>query len=85
MSASVTIPLSTDLLEALSQRVAEILEQRPLAQRYMDSETAASYLGVPVKTLRTRSWRERAGIPCRQLNGGRLVFDRLALDRYVGS
>ena len=85
MDATVTIPFPPDLLEALSQRVAEILEQRPPAQRFMDSENAAIYLGLPVKTLRTRSWRERVGIPSRQLSGGRLIFDRLALDLYLGS
>ena len=53
--------------------------------RYLDAEAAAAYLGIPVKTIRTRAWREREGIPTRKLTGGRLVFDRVALDLRFAS
>jgi hypothetical protein len=82
---SVTIPFPDDLFEALAQRVAAMLAERPAAQRYMDAEAAAAYLGVPVKTLRTREWRDREGIPYGQLDSGRLIFDRLALDERFAS
>jgi hypothetical protein len=82
---SVTIPFPDDLFEALAQRVAAILAEQPAAQRYMDAEAAARYLGLPVKTLRTKEWRDREGIPYSQLESGRLVFDRLALDQRFAS
>jgi transposase InsO family protein len=56
-----TIPFPPDFFEALAQRVAEILAERSRAQRYLDAEAAAAYLGIPVKTLRTKEWREREG------------------------
>jgi hypothetical protein len=82
---SVTIPFPDDLFEALAQRVAALLSEQPPAERYLDAEAAARYLGVPVKTLRTREWRDREGIPYGQLDSGRLVFDRLALDERFAS
>lgn len=85
MDASVTIPFPPDLFEALAQRLAELLAERPPAQRYLDAEAASRYLGISLKTLRTRAWREREGVPYRQLESGRLVFDRLALDEYLAS
>jgi hypothetical protein len=85
MDAAVTIPFPPDLFESLAQRVAEVLAKRPLEQRYFDAEAAALYIGIPVKTIRTRSWRDREGIPYRQLENGRLVFDRLALDERFAS
>jgi hypothetical protein len=82
---SVTIPFPEDLFEALAQRVAALLSEQPPAERDMDAEAAARYLGVPVKTLRTREWRDRERIPYGQLESGRLVFDRLALDERFAS
>jgi hypothetical protein len=81
----VTIPFPPDLFEALAQRVAELLCEQPPAKRYLDAETAAAYLGIPVKTLRTKEWRDREGIPYSQLEGGKLLFDRLALDERLAS
>jgi hypothetical protein len=78
METQVTIPFPPDLFEALAGRVAELLAERPPAQRYLSTEAAADYLGLSLKTLRTKAWREREGIPYRQLPSGRLVFDRLA-------
>jgi helix-turn-helix protein len=85
VDAAVTIPFPPDLFEALAQRVAAILSEQPPVQRYMDAEAAARYLGVPVKTLRSREWRDRERIPYGQLDNGRLVFDRLALDERFAS
>jgi helix-turn-helix protein len=85
MEAQVTIPFPPDLFEALARRIAELLTERPEAQRYMDADEAAAYLGIPVKTLRTKEWRYREGIPYGQLGGGRLIFDRLALDERFAS
>jgi hypothetical protein len=81
----VTIPFPDDLFAALAKQVAELLAERPPVQRYMDAEAAALYLGIPVKTLRTKDWRDREGIPYSQLDNGRLVFDRLALDERFAS
>jgi hypothetical protein len=81
----VTIPFPPDLFEALAQRVAELLREQPSAQRYLTAEAAAAYLGIPVKTLRTKDWRDREGVPYGQLPGGKLVFDRLALDERFAS
>jgi hypothetical protein len=80
-----TIPFPPDLFEALAQRVVELLREQPPAQRYLDTEAAAAYLGIPVKTLRTKEWRDREGIPYSQLPGGKLLFDRLALDERLAS
>ena len=85
VESTLTIPFPPDLFEALAQRVAQIVAEQPPAHRYLDAAAAAAYLGLPVKTVRTRSWREREGLPCRKLAGGRLVFDRVALDRYLAS
>jgi hypothetical protein len=85
MDPQVTIPFPPDLFEALATRVAELLAERPPAQRYLDSAAAARYLGIAPKTLRTKAWREQEGVPYRQLESGRLVFDRLALDEYLAS
>jgi hypothetical protein len=84
MEKSVTIPLPVDLLEVVARRVAELLQEEPLAQRYMDSETAAAYLGIPAKTLKTKEWRDEHGVPYGYI-GGRLLFDRLALDARFAS
>jgi hypothetical protein len=85
MEPSVTIPFPKDLFEAVARRVAGLLAEQPPAQRYMDAEQAATYLGLPVKTLRTKEWRERERVPYSQLGGGRLIFDRLALDERFAS
>ena len=85
MDATVTIPFPPDLFDALALRVAELLSEQPPSPRYLDAEAAAAYLGIPVKTIRTRAWREREGIPTRKLTGGRLVFDRVALDGRFAS
>jgi hypothetical protein len=80
----VTIPFPPDLFEALAQRVAELLAEQPPVQRYMDSETAAAYLGIELKTLKTKSWRDEHDVPYGYI-GGRLLFDRLALDERFAS
>jgi hypothetical protein len=64
---SVTIPFPDDLFEALAQRIAALLSEQPPVQRYLDAEAAALYPGVPVKTLRTKEWRDRERIPVRSL------------------
>ena len=80
----VTIPFPPDLLEAIAQRVAAILCEQPLAQRYMNSEEAAAYLGIELKTLMTKAWRDEHNVPYGYI-GGRLLFDRLALDERFAS
>jgi len=85
MEPAVTIPFPPDLFEALAVRVAELLAEQPPAQRYLDTAAAAHYLGIAPKTLSTKAWRNKEGIPYRQLESGRLVFDRLALDEYLAS
>jgi helix-turn-helix protein len=50
----------------------------------MDSEQAAAYLGIPTKTLKTKDWRDGNDIPYGYI-GGRLLFDRLALDQRFAS
>ena len=84
MDAQVTIPFPPDLFEALAQRVAELLREQPPAQRFLDSEAAAVYLGIPAKTLRTKEWRDEDGVPYGYI-GGKLAFDRLALDERFAS
>ena len=43
---------------------------------------AAEYLGVSPRSLGSRGWRLRLGIPCYKV-GSALVFDRVALDRWL--
>jgi hypothetical protein len=84
VDAQVTIPFPPDLFEAICQRVVELLHEQPPAQRFMDSETAAAYLGIPAKTLKTKEWRDDNDVPYGYI-GGRLLFDRLALDERFAS
>jgi hypothetical protein len=79
VETTVTIPFPPDLFEALAERVAVLLAEQPSAQRYMDSDAAADHLGIPAKTLKTKDWRDEHGVPYGYI-GGRLLFDRLALD-----
>jgi hypothetical protein len=53
----VTVPFPPDLFEALAQRVAELLAERPPVQRYLDAEQAAAYLGI-----RSRRCGRRSGV-----------------------
>jgi hypothetical protein len=79
---TVTIPFPPDFFEALARRVAELLREAPPAQRYLDSEAAAAYLGIPAKTLKTKDWRDDNDVPYSYI-GGRLLFDRIALDERL--
>jgi hypothetical protein len=81
---TVTIPFPPDFFEALARRVAELLREAPPAQRYLDSEAAAAYLGIPAKTLKTKDWRDDNDVPYSYI-GGRLLFDRIALDERFAS
>jgi hypothetical protein len=70
VDATAIIPFPPNLFEALARRVSELLAEQPPGNRYMDADAAAAYLGLPVKTVRTREWREREAIPARKLKGG---------------
>jgi hypothetical protein len=85
VATHVTIPFPDDLFEALAQRVADLLAERPPAERYLDTEAAAVISASWPKTLRTKGWRDREGVPYSQLDSGQLVFDRLALDERFAS
>jgi len=85
VAAQLTFCLPDDLVEELAHRVAELLASEPLARRYLNAEEASDYTGIQAKTLRTRSWREGIGIPFIQLDNGRLLFDKLALDQWLAT
>jgi excisionase family DNA binding protein len=81
---AIAIELPPSLLEALSDRVAEViaarLDDRVVAKRWLNTDEAANYLSIPKKRLYTH--RERLGIPCHK-QGSLLLFDRLELDQWA--
>ena len=65
------------LAEALARRITEAAQ--PVAPRLLTVPQLAVYLGIAVQTVRNRS----AEIPGRKCIGRRVVFDRLAIDRWI--
>jgi excisionase family DNA binding protein len=85
MSAtSYALPLPPELLEAIAQRTAEIIEQRQAdrgeARWLYGAEAAAAYLGWPVKRVYNRVASDE--LPAHR-SGGRLCFLTSELDRAV--
>jgi excisionase family DNA binding protein len=84
------ISLSPQAFEAISLRVAELLEQRSAQaaevaeDRWMTAREAASYLGLSVDALhRMTARREPGGVPFGQdVKGGKLYFKRGDLDEW---
>ncbi len=76
-----TLPLDSAnvqrLAEALAWRITETVQ--PVAPRLLTAPQVASYLGLALQTVRNRS----AEIPGRKCIGRRVVFDRLAIDRWI--
>jgi hypothetical protein len=70
------LPISDELLDALTDRVLERVQERP---RWRDIEGTAEYLGVDVR--RVRDFRER-GLPAKTI-GKRLMFDLRAVDEWL--
>ena len=83
--ARLTIDLAEPLLDALAERVAELVLgrlERPEASPWMDLPAAANYL----RFSRDRLYKLTAAgaIPCRRQPGGqRLIFHRAELDRWL--
>ena len=89
MSEPVTITVPGDLIEAIAQRVAELLrtedrESPGAASPWFDFESARAYLGFSRDTL-YKLTAARA-IPCRKKAGGQgLRFHRDELDAWMES
>jgi excisionase family DNA binding protein len=87
MSEPLPLPLPTELVEAIAQRVAELLREQaahPAEQPspWLDREAACAYLGFS----RDRLYKLTAAgaIPCRKKRGGQgLLFHREELDAWV--
>lgn len=73
---NLALELPDDLVEALTERVAERLEAR---QRWAEIDGVADYLGCSVR--RVRDLRER-GLPAKRI-GRRLLFDLRAVDAWL--
>ncbi len=86
-AAAFTLTLPDELLEALAERVVELLHERtgPIAgtsSPWMDFEAAVAYLGFSRDKL-YKLTAARA-IPFRKKHGGqRLLFHRDELDRWL--
>jgi excisionase family DNA binding protein len=84
IETSYALSLPPDLLEAIAQRTAEIIEQRQSESgetRWLyGAEAAADYLGWPVKRVYNRVASKE--LPAHR-SGGRLCFLTSELDRAV--
>ena len=77
MSERFALELPEELVEALTQRVLERLQEE---RRWLDGrEALADYLGCSLS--RVKDLRER-GLPGKRI-GRRLLFDRLEVDRWL--
>jgi excisionase family DNA binding protein len=76
---SIALELPDDLVEAVAERVAGILDERMARQRWAEIEATAQYLGVSVR--RVRELRER-GMPAKRV-GRRLLFDLREVDAWL--
>lgn len=73
------IELSDEVIDALAERVAAILEERAEGRRWAEIEATAAHLGCSVR--RVRDLRER-GLPARRI-GKRLLFDLREVDAWL--
>jgi excisionase family DNA binding protein len=76
---SIALELPDDLVEAVAERVAGILDERMARQRWAEIEATAQSLGVSVR--RVRELRER-GMPAKRV-GRRLLFDLREVDAWL--
>jgi hypothetical protein len=75
----VTVTLPPELVEAIAQRVAQIMLARQRDESpWMTRREAAGYLRVPVSRL-----EKDKTIPCRHW-GGRVLYHRAQLDEWLG-
>ena len=76
-----TLPLDLADVERLAEAVARRITEaaQPIAPRLLTAPQLAAYIGVAVQTVYNRS----AEIPGRKCIGRRVVFDRLAVDRWI--
>jgi phage terminase Nu1 subunit (DNA packaging protein) len=73
---TLALPISKELLDALTEQVAERLQEQ---RRWVDVEGAAAHYGVTPR--RIRDWRER-GMPGKKI-GKRLMLDLHAVDEWL--
>jgi excisionase family DNA binding protein len=73
---TVSLTISDEMVDALTDHVLERLEERP---RWREIEGTAEYLGCSVR--RVRDLHER-GMPAKKI-GRRLVFDLRAVDDWM--
>jgi excisionase family DNA binding protein len=73
---TLALELPDDLVEALTERVAEKLESQ---RRWAEIDGVAEYLGCSVR--RVRDLRER-GLPAKRI-GRRLLFDLREVDAWL--
>ena len=89
MSEPLPLLVPAELVEAIAQRVAELLREQPaqpaeLLSPWLDVEGARAYLGFS----RDRLYKLTAAgaIPCRKKRGGQgLLFHREELDAWIES
>jgi hypothetical protein len=77
--AAAPLALPHEWVEALAQRVAEILDERAERRRWTDLHGVAEYLGWSDR--RARYLRER-GLPAKKI-GKRLLFDLREVDAWL--
>ncbi len=89
MSTELSLPIPTDLVEAIAQRVAELIGEQiskahAPASPWLDFEAASSYLGFsPDKLYKLTAAK---AIPYRKKQGGQgLLFHRDELDKWLES
>jgi hypothetical protein len=85
--AKLALELSDDLVDAVAERVADLLAQGSQPEPWIGLDEAAEHLGCPVSRLyrlraRADGGRERNPLPFER-DGARLLFRRSALDLWV--
>lgn len=71
---------AADLREVLRGELERVLANQRSAEGYLSVKSAATYLDVSEQALRARVKRKEIAVHRR---GGRLYFEREALDEYV--
>jgi excisionase family DNA binding protein len=77
---SLTLPLPSEFVDALAQRVAEIISEREQAQRWaVGIEGLAAYLGCSLRLARELRAK---GLPAKKV-GRRVYFDTREVDEWL--
>jgi excisionase family DNA binding protein len=79
---SANFNLSPAALEAIARRLAELLNERPGDESWIDTDGAAEHMGCAKQRVYDLVSK---GLLPHGKDGSRLVFQRSALDRYLRS